>query len=65
MTFSVKQRNVENQRIIGTLWAGDESLARTLLVLFFPQDAQASLVLQRTDDREIPLRLDVDTQRFY
>jgi hypothetical protein len=65
MTFSVKQRNVENQRIIGTLWAGDESLAHTLLALFFPQDAQTALVLQRTDDREIPLRLDVDTQRFY
>jgi hypothetical protein len=65
MTFSVKQRNVENQRVIGTLWAGDESLAVTLLALFFPPDAQASLLVQRTDDREIPLRINVETQRFH
>ena len=64
MTFSVKQRNLDNQRIIGTLWAGDESLARALLVLFFPADAQPSLVVQRTDDREIPLRLNIEAQRF-
>jgi len=65
MTFSVKQREVGNQRVIGTLWAGDEAVARTLVALFFPPDAQPSLVLQRTDDREIPLRLGTEAQRFH
>jgi hypothetical protein len=65
MTFSINQRGVANQRIIGTLWAGDESLARALLALLFPPDAQASLLIQRTDDCEIPLRLGIETPHFH
>jgi hypothetical protein len=65
MTFSVKQRDAVNPRIIGTLWAGDEALARALAALFFPSDAQASLIIQRAEDREIPMRFDVEPEPFH
>jgi hypothetical protein len=65
MTFSVVQIEEGTQRIVGTVWANDESGARALAPVFFPSDVESNLSIQRDDDREIPLRMDAAAEPFH
>ena len=55
MTFSIIQHDANSQRIVGTLWAHDESGAQSLAPIFFPSAGDLKHTVQRADDREIPL----------
>jgi hypothetical protein len=56
MTFSVLLVTDRERRVVGTLWADDESKAKTLAPMLYGCDGD-SVQICRTDDREIPLRL--------
>lgn len=64
MTFSVVQRDTDAKHVIGTLWADDEPRARALAAMFFPKSGD-SLLIQRAEGREIPMRLNVSPQEIH
>jgi hypothetical protein len=56
MTFSILLVKDHKPRVVGTLWADDETKARALApVLYGSQGEQVEVC--RTEDREIPLRV--------
>jgi hypothetical protein len=64
MTFSVVQRDTDAKHVIGTLWADDEPRAHALAAMFFPKSGD-SLLIQRTEGCEIPMRLNVSPPEIH
>jgi hypothetical protein len=58
MTFAVLQRDMDVPQVVGNLWADDEFHAQAVAAQFFPKSGD-SLLIQRTETREIPMHLDV------
>jgi hypothetical protein len=65
MTFSIVQCQEGSQRVVGTVWADDESGAEAMAPMFFPSAEKSSLSIQLDDDREIPLRMDAPAELFH
>jgi hypothetical protein len=58
MTFSVLTVGDKSERIVGTIWAAAEQEAQAMASsLFEPTAQQERVIVRRTEEREIPLRL--------
>ena len=60
MTFTVVAVSEKRERTLGTIWAAGESDARQMVSSLFEAAAGSEpeqLVVRRTEEREIPLRL--------
>ena len=55
MTFSVVQVENGRTRIIGTIWAGEESDARAIASNVIQADDPQSIVIRRTEQSEVPM----------
>ena len=58
MTFSVMLVKENQSRVVGTLWAHDESNAQALAPALCSCREGERLSVCRTEDREIPFRLE-------
>ncbi|HEX5241766.1 MAG TPA: hypothetical protein VFW23_00785 [Tepidisphaeraceae bacterium] len=56
MTFSLIAIENNIQKVVGTVWASDESSARILPQVLAESQAR-EISLRREEDREIPLRI--------
>ena len=57
MTFLVLLLKENQPKVIGTLWASDETSAQALAPAICSCSKGTTLSVRRTEDREIPLRL--------
>lgn len=58
MTFSVLTVADDREKVVGTIWAAAEPEAQAIATSLFGQSQNDGRVLvRRTEDREIPLRL--------
>jgi len=58
MTFSVLTVGDKSERIVGTIWAAAEQEAQAMASSLFETSAsQERVIVRRTEEREIPLRL--------
>lgn len=58
MTFSVLlMEDNKPKKVIGTVWASEESLAATMARAFLPAQEQEKVVVRKIEQREIPFRL--------
>jgi hypothetical protein len=60
MTFTVVTVAENRERVLGTIWADGESDAQQVASSLFEGDGNArpeGLVVRRSEEREIPLRL--------
>ena len=57
MTFAVVLTQDNRPRVVGTLWADDESNAQALAPQLCGCGEGGRLTLCRTEDRELPLRI--------
>jgi hypothetical protein len=56
MTFSVVVMENNRAKVIGTLWASDESSAQALAPAIVRCEQPAQVCVRRAEEREIPLR---------
>ena len=56
MTFSVVIIEDNRPKVVGTVWASDESSARALAPAIVTSDPSITASIQRAEEREIPLR---------
>ena len=61
MTFSVLLVKDDQARVVGTLWADDESKAKAVAPILCGCSEGEKLNVRRAEDREIPLRLATPT----
>lgn len=61
MTFSVLLVKDDQARVVGTLWADDESKAKAVAPMLCGCSEGEKLNVRRAEDREIPLRLATPT----
>lgn len=61
MTFSVMVITEDQQRVVGTLWADDETRARDLAPAVCTCREGERVTVRRTENREIPFRLNLPT----
>jgi len=64
MTFSVLVIKDDQPRVVGTLWADDESRARDLAPVMCSCGEGEQVRLLRTESREIPLRVSTSVPQF-
>ena len=60
MTFAVVQVGESRERIVGTIWADDESEAQqvaTMVIQPVEQHQSERWMVRRSEEREIPLRM--------
>ena len=58
MTFSVVTVADNREKVVGTIWAPAEQEAEAMAAfLLAPGRAEERIVVRRTEEREIPLRL--------
>ena len=56
MTFSVVIIEDNRPKVVGTVWASDESSARALAPAIADGNPSITVSIQRAEEREIPLR---------
>lgn len=65
MTFSVVQVGSDRvRRIVGLLWANDEAGARDIAPVLLGARVSPSFSIERTEEREIPLRINENSSGF-
>ena len=64
MTFSVLLIKDDQRRVVGTLWTDNEASAQSLAPAVCPCAEGELLNVRRTEDREIPLRLEDRSLHF-
>ena len=57
MTFAVVSVGKEQEKVVGTIWAQEESQAQLIASSLCSQGPNETVVVRRTEDREIPLKL--------
>jgi hypothetical protein len=58
MTFSVVSVADNREKVVGTIWAAAEPEAQAIATSLFEEgDPEAHVIIRRTEEREIPLRL--------
>ena len=58
MTFSVVTKANDREMVVGTIWAAAEQEAQTIAAWLFQKPTEEHhVVVRRSEDREVPLRL--------
>jgi hypothetical protein len=59
MTYSLLlMEDNQPRKVIGTVWANEESIANTMARAFVPAQHHDKLIVRQTEQREIPMRIE-------